>query len=389
MSNGEATWEGKAVSLGQIDGQLQRLWRAADSQWDGEGRRPDIRTSVLNLVVYAITEDCEERAAAAIEHLAGTHPSRAIIIVPGRSNDEPSIDARLSIKSHGAYAEFRQVCSEQIALTVHGPASQHMASIVEPLLAPDLPVFLWWPGETPFHHHVYPQLRGLADRFIVDSSDFEKPEVDLVTMAHAVRVAGKACAFSDFNWARLEPWRNIIAQFFDVPEFRPYLDRLTGLWVEASPAEEGVAHVVPQVLLLGGWLCSALGLHAEQRSLGPERFEMLLANGTRKVNVDIRLRRSHGDAPIIIRLQAAGDPPAEFGLRVDAKSGQVTATATLGSAEPVVHKTTSLEREEAHILFHELEMFGHDPQYEEALIAASNMLDPNYRYEPIKGSLLV
>src|SRR5581483_11557460 len=58
-------WEGKAVSLGQIDAQLQRLWRSAGSDWDG-GRGPDVRTSVLNLIVYAHNEACANRASKAI-----------------------------------------------------------------------------------------------------------------------------------------------------------------------------------------------------------------------------------------------------------------------------------------------------------------------------------
>ena len=118
VSTGAATWEGNTVSLGQIDGQLQRLWNAADTEWDGDGPRPDIRTSVLNLIAYAPDEACCERTTMALEQLSGTHPSRAIIIVPGNSHAESSIDCRMSIHSHGAYAEYRQVCSEQQA-SVH------------------------------------------------------------------------------------------------------------------------------------------------------------------------------------------------------------------------------------------------------------------------------
>src|SRR5579862_9659334 len=96
---GAATWQGTGVSLGEIDKQLQRLWRAADSLWDGEGRRPDIRTSVLNLIVYARNEDCCGRAQAAIDHLSGTHPSRALIVIPGDPHGELTIDAQCSIVS--------------------------------------------------------------------------------------------------------------------------------------------------------------------------------------------------------------------------------------------------------------------------------------------------
>ena len=387
MSQGEATWEGKGVSLGQIDAQLQRLWRATDSDWNGDGRRPDIRTSVLNLIVYAINEDCCERAQRAIDHLSGTHPSRAVIIVPGEGQGELSIDARLSVCSHGAYAEYRQVCSEQLVLTVHGQASQHLASVIYPLLAPDLPVFLWWPGETPFHHHLYGQLRDIADRFIVDSSDFASPAHDLVGMAHAVHGSGSVCTFSDFNWARLAPWREMVAQFFDQEQFRPHLDQLQALSIECVPTKGSSTYDLPQALLLSGWLASRLGLHAVERR---HHYELSLANGTRSLDVDIKVAPEASTAPVTIRLQTGvgAAQPAEFKVSLDRASGHVTATAALAGQPPLLHKATMIERDEGQLLFEELKVFGRDRVYEQALLCASNMLDPTYHRQPVKGSLL-
>lgn len=390
--NGEASWEGKNVSLGQIDGQLQRLYRAADSEWNGDGPRPDIRASVLNLIVYAPNQDCCDRTTAALEHLSGTHPSRAVIIIPGNAQGDTSIDARLSIHSHGAYAEFRQVCSEQIVLWVHGQASQHLASVVIPLLAPDLPVFLWWPGETPFHHHVYGQLREVADRFVVDSSDFSSPAQDLVAMSHSVHAAGVDTAFSDFNWARLAPWRDQVASFFDQPQLRPYLDRLQGVDIECAAINDNCSFDLPQALLLSGWIASSLGLRADQRELSDQRLTMRLANGTHGVGVDITVASPGSSQPVTVSLQAAGrddEPPARFTFALDRSTGQVSATAALEGQPPLVRKTILLDREESHLLFQELEVFGHDDAYEKALSTASHMLDPNYHRELVKGSLLV
>jgi len=392
VTTGAATWEGKGVSLGEVEAEMQRLWSSGGNGWKGDGPRPDIRTSVLNLIVYAPNQACCERTTAALEHLSGTHPSRAIIIVPGEPHATSSMDCRLSIHSHGAYAEYRQVCSEQLVLWVHGQASHHLASIVAPLLAPDLPVFLWWLGETPFHHHVYGQLRDVADRFIVDSSDFGNPTQDLVAMSHSVHAAAERVAFSDFNWARLAPWRDLIAQFFDAAQYRPYLDRLTVMWVECAPSTDRVIHVLPQVLLLGGWLSSSLGLHAEQRHLADDHYELLLGNGARKFSVDIRVGAPRDFAPLKIRLEAPasdGMPAGEFSLAVDTKTGQVSTTASIAGSEPVVRKGKLEDRSEASLLFEVLEVFGHDEVYERALHAAANMLDPSYRRELVKGSLLV
>ena len=392
MSQGAASWEGKGVSLGQIEGQLQRLYRATDSEWNGDGPRPDIRASVLNLIVYAPNQECCDRTTADLEQLSGTHPSRAIIIIPGDARGETSLDCRLSIHSQGAYAEFRQVCSEQIVLWVHGQASQHLASVVIPLLAPDLPVFLWWPGETPFHHHVYGQLRDIADRFVVDSSDFNAPAEDLVSMAHSVHAAGARTAFSDFNWARLAPWRELVASSFDQPQLRPYLDRLRGLNIECAALKDNCTFDLPQALLLSGWLASSLNLRADQRQLEERHLAMRLANGTHGLGVDITVAAPGSTEPVQVTLEADGrddEPPARFTFRLDRASGQVSAIASLGGQTPLARKITMLEREESHLLFQELEVFGHDDLYERALSTASHMLDPNYHRELVKGSLLV
>jgi len=390
--NGAASWEGKGVSLGQIDGQLQRLYRAADSEWNGDGPRPDIRASVLNLIVYAPSQDCCDRTTAALERLSGTHPSRAIIIVPGNTHGEPSLDCRLSIHSQGAYAEFRQVCSEQVVLWVHGQASHHLASVVMPLLAPDLPVFLWWPGETPFHHHVYGQLRDVADRFIVDSSDFRAPAEDLVAMSHSMRASADHTAFSDFNWARLSPWRETVASFFDMPQFRPYLDRLHGLDIGCAAMRDGCSFDLSQALLLSGWIASSLGLRADQRQLHDNHYAVRLANGTHGVGVEITVAPPGSREPVTVALQAGGresEPSAKFTFSLDRASGQLSATAALDGSPPAARQLTMLDLEESQLLFQELEVFGHDEPYEHALASASHMLDPNYHRELVKGSLLV
>jgi glucose-6-phosphate dehydrogenase assembly protein OpcA len=390
--NGAATWEGTGVSLDEIEKHLHRLWRAADSLWDGDGRRPDIRTSVLNLIVYARDMDCCGRAKQAIEHLSGTHPSRSLILIPGEPSGELSIDAQCSIISHGAYAEYRQVCSEQLILRIHGQASRHLASIIYPLLAPDLPVFIWWPGETPFHHQSYGQLRSLADRFIVDSSDFDRPAQDLVAMAHSMLAAGAECAFSDFNWARLAPWREMVAAFFDDRRFLPYLSRLKTISIDAVAARDNTGHDLPQALLLSAWLASSLGLRTNERKISERRYVLDLANGTRGPKVDIKVARASSEAAAVVRLEADGsgdEPPAEFTVALDRKSRHISATAILAGQAPMMRKTAVVELDESQLLFKELEIFGHDEAFEKALACAANMIDPRYHRELVKGSLLV
>jgi hypothetical protein len=133
-------------------------------------------------------------------------------------------------------------------------------------------------------------------------------------------------------------------------------------------------------------------MRAEQRHISDDRYELLLTNGARKFGINIRVGSPRDQAPVRLRLEAAalGDQPAaEFSVVADPKTGMVTASATVHGSEPVVKRAKLAERDEAHLLFEELEMFGHDARYERSLHEAANMLDPNYRRELVKGSLLV
>ncbi|MBV9120233.1 MAG: glucose-6-phosphate dehydrogenase assembly protein OpcA [Chloroflexi bacterium] len=386
MSTGAATWHGKAVSIGQLESELQRLWRAADSDWDGQGRRPDIRTSVLNLIVYARDSSCADRATSAIEHLSGTHPSRSIIISAGDLHGEASIDARLSIKSHGAYAEFRQVCSEELALTVNGPASRHLHSVIIPLLAPDLPVFIWWPGEAPFQHHVFQQLRELADHFIVDSSDFANPEQDLVTLAHAARSG--TSIFADFNWGRTAPWRDAVAAFFDAAEFRPLLKCLRSVQINGLARNDQNALDLPQALLVAGWLCSSLDLRAG----AAERAEtgLTLHASSEESAVDLKLGlapRAGADVTLRLFAEPPGQAAVEFHVSMDRHNGQLT-SEILGAGDRPAHHSSAPDRDEASLLFQELETFERDALYDRSLQMASSLIDSRYQTSQIRGSLL-
>src|SRR5205823_12368592 len=66
----------------------------------------------------------------------------------------------------------RQICTETIRLRLRGSRVQAPASVVEPLLLPDLPVFLRWRGLPPFGEQHFEQLLDTVDRLIVDSTEW-------------------------------------------------------------------------------------------------------------------------------------------------------------------------------------------------------------------------
>src|SRR5260221_13309074 len=119
-------------------------------------------------------------------------------------------------------------CFDQATMLATGGVLRSISNIVQPLLKPDLPVYLWWLGDPPDNDTIFNSLLQLSDRVIVDSTSFFNPEQDIHPLA-LLRQAAPDCALSDLNWGRLTPWRQLIIQFFDVTEYRPFLAGVTSI----------------------------------------------------------------------------------------------------------------------------------------------------------------
>src|SRR5882672_723498 len=309
----ETYWGARAASIDALERELARLRRAAVAHARERGQAL-ARASVLNLVVYAEREIHARRAARAVADLALRHPSRAIIVLGDRRRD--GVVASLQLHCHVPQSDGAQpVLYEQILARVRGDFDERVASIVIPLLVPDLPVFLWWTGTPPSDGRHVDDLVTLADRLIVDSADFAR---------------------TDLNWARLTHWRELIAQFFDVPAWRPFLDGITGIRAGFAVDMDGRDIHPSQALLLLGWMASRLGWRPVE-ALAPSEAGGLLFHMDRvdgaPVQVRLRPRFERGlEAGDVsgVRIQAAvGADTAEFVIKHAPDERHATATAVV------------------------------------------------------------
>jgi glucose-6-phosphate dehydrogenase assembly protein OpcA len=334
------------------------------------------RASVLNLVVYADREVNARRAAVAIARLADRHPSRGIVVLGDRLRD--GVDVAIQLHCHVPRPdESAQVCYEQILARVKGDADERVASVVIPLLVPDLPVFLWWTGTPPHDTQRFDDLLALADRLIVDSADFARPDRTLplisdLAMSHGYRAFG----VTDLNWTRLTPWREMIAAFFDIAAWRPYLDDIVGVRVGFGVDMDGRDIHPSQALLLVGWLASRLGWQASETMAPSEAggllFRMQRGDGA-PIAVRVRPRFESGVAPgdtSGVRLQArAGEQLAEFVLKRAPDPRHVTATILLNGETRSARVVPLPSPEIDELLREELSIVGSDHVYEDALHA--------------------
>ena len=261
-------WAGKSVRMSEIEAVIASLWKmSADNL--RTGANVQVRTSVLNLVICTPDIETAQRASKILRELSSTHLARVtLLILDSEENAPSSLHAWVTLRCFSMISDLMRHCFEQATILASGSAVRSIANIIQPLLKPDLPVYLWWLGDPPGRND--PTFIGLVDissRMIVDSTGFFNPEQDIGTLSTLFDTTPE-CALSDLNWGRITPWRQLISQFFDVPEYRTYLSGVTSIEIEhcvapiATQMRTEMGDVSPnpaRALLLAGWLKERLG----------------------------------------------------------------------------------------------------------------------------------
>jgi glucose-6-phosphate dehydrogenase assembly protein OpcA len=224
----QGEWSGENATIAEIERELAQL-REASSLTEVGG---NMRTSVMTHCVW-VPQQWLDAAEATLAGLRERHPSRTILLIPAA--DEPDgLDAQVSVRCFTSGGQ--NVCSEVVELRLRGNRVRSPASIVLPLLISDLPVFCRWRGEPRFDEPAWDQLLEVADRLVVDSSEWEELRYEELAAAF------DRTAVSDIVWARLTQWRLELAERW--PEIREQEIRVRGPRAEAT--------------LLRGWLAARL-----------------------------------------------------------------------------------------------------------------------------------
>jgi Glucose-6-phosphate dehydrogenase subunit N-terminal domain/Glucose-6-phosphate dehydrogenase subunit C-terminal domain len=230
-----AGWEGSDVRLSEVNNALGKL-RAESAV---EGGPPNLRTSVMTHLAW-IPEAWADQARSALAGMGERHPSRSILLFPKPDAGSNRIDARIAVECYAVPDVNRLVCSDVVELELLGTRAKAPASIVEPLLITDLPVFLRWRGEPVWGAQELDQLVDIVDRLIVDSTEWD----DVPYPYRRLAALFERTAVSDIAWARTSRWRSLLATCW------PDIADVSTIRVTGTPA---------QGWLLCGWLRSRLG----------------------------------------------------------------------------------------------------------------------------------
>jgi hypothetical protein len=234
-----------AASIAELEDELNSL-RAAET----DAGQPFQRTSVMTHVAW-VPERWVDAAENVLEGLAERHPSRTIVLLPEpRAADALEGEAAIECFPTGGQ---RQICTETIRIKLKGGRSVAPASVVQPLLISDLPVFLRWRGEPEWDAGEFGQLVQVADRLIVDSTEWESVPACYARLAEFF----EQVVVSDIAWARTSRWRA----------------QLATLWPGIAAVDRiRVTGTAAQAHLLGGWLRSRLGRAVEVEHEAAEKL---------------------------------------------------------------------------------------------------------------------
>jgi glucose-6-phosphate dehydrogenase assembly protein OpcA len=403
-------WAGKIVRMEEVEDVLSSLWRmSADNLRIGANL--SVRTSVLNLIICAPDVETAQRVSIILRKLSSTHLSRVVILILDSSENRPNaITAWVTLRCFSVISDLMRHCFEQTTMLASGSSIRFVANIIQPLLKPDLPVYLWWLGDPPDQND--PTFAGLVDlsnRIIVDSTSFFSPEQDIRTLA-ALFQASPESALSDLNWGRLTPWRQLTIQFFDVPEYRPYLAGVDSIEIEHAVAplavpmrtEQGDVSPNPtRALLLAGWLKARLGWTMVSkeyldtasgtyhwimertanlrttRSLTPIRSKTGKLGNTASISIRPRVQTEMRPGSIcLVRLVSKMEnKQATFTIsREDDLNNVLTSVELSHETRPKRTVSLAAENNEGELLRDELEILGHDYLFEQTLLEVAEML---------------
>ncbi len=238
---------------------------------------------VMTLIIE-VDDDVADEAMAAARAAAQEHPARLLGVVLGDGRGRAQVDAEVGIGSGAS--------GERALIRLSGAVTKHPESVVLPLLLPDSPVVIWWPGRAPDDPAADP-LGRLARRRITDAAAVPTRR----SQAMLTQCRTYAPGNTDLAWTRVTQWRALLAAA---------LDQNPGKVSAASVTSERIS---PSADLLSAWLADRLRVQVDRHSSdGPGITQVRLSTRDGEVAID----RSDGR---LATLRSPGQPDRPVALR--------------------------------------------------------------------------
>ncbi len=376
----EIAWESRAIEVARIHAAIEECWK----MW--EERHPNgsvieadsaeqvyMHTSTVNVIVAVETEQDASRAAETLTQLTDYSPSRLLILArSGRPEGGEIYSVRIQVEEREHTPGVAPVRLETVTILAPPGNDQSLASLSSPLLIPDLPDVLFVPFGPISNNPLVSGLCELVDILIVDSVWMLETGATLAVLAgHNTRQdVGEV---NDIAWARLQVWRQLIAQFFDQPATLESLAAIEEVQIVFSPVSGEGRCGRSSGLLLAGWLATRLGWRAPGELVSSRNgWRSTLRVGESGKSREIVLTLAEGgdvescNCIEKIQIVAGGDAQGTFEVERTADD-EIATTSELSGSPPVTRLVHSGCSDERTLISQELRRLHEDPTYTAAL----------------------
>lgn len=242
-----ASVDGERIDPAAIEQELRRMRDDGD-----DAERSITRACMSNLIIYCDDQHSADAIPPELGTLVERHPARILLLVGEASSVAAGLAAEVSALCYLGTGG-RQICAEHVRLAAAKGARRRLAPAARPLLIGDLPTALWWATpEPPPAGEIFQELSRMADQIVYDSVGWRDPARGVIAAADWSASSGTR-RVSDLAWARLAPWRRLIAEAFDPARLPGGIEAIRDVEMEHGP------HGLPQAWLLIGWLARCLG----------------------------------------------------------------------------------------------------------------------------------
>ena len=372
----------KTLDVEVVEGQLAELWQ--DIAGASEDDAAVLRARVANLLVFVADGDLLNDVHEMILELTAVHPSRVLTMLGDR--EAPDRDIEMSVESFcqtDKRTGAKRLSCEEVTLKAQGSFTAELPSAALPLLVSDLTTFLWWRDVVQTSDKVFNNLLRATDRLVIDSAEFEDTERDLTEVNKLFEGEPSShVGISDLNWARLTFWRGLLADFYDVPAYQGWLDKIDHVRIDYVGPERAPEKLAPQALLIAGWLASRLAWELGDKQPTAESSQTTSLSYHSKDEREIKLelnRVERGERKpgrlVQVELRSNAETPASFTVARSANNLHLQTEAKLGTETQRGRVLPVRNRSTAQLLSREMEILCNDQIYQEAVAMAARMID--------------
>ncbi|MBI5397433.1 MAG: glucose-6-phosphate dehydrogenase assembly protein OpcA [Verrucomicrobia bacterium] len=341
------------VEPAAIERELAALWKPASEQAAEGSGSAVTRVCLANLVVVARARDAAW-IGGALDALSARYPCRMIWLQLDDASDDAGFHAEVTALCHLPSPGNPQVCSELITLHTGRGGVAGVPGAVLPLLEIDVPVALWWAMPADSEVALFDAMAALADRIVVHPEPLTSATLRTLSSLPCLRLCERPSATGKATvlvWHAMGHWRELTAEFFDHPQLRESLDKITIVNIRYATPTGAPTATLPTALFVG-WLAGQLAWTPRERIATDAGLRATFdAGGGRTVTVEMTAQASDKVAPgrlLAVDVIAAG---ASFHLeRVVGERQEIRQTLCVTEACTLLKTLPITERHEAVLL---------------------------------------